>query len=273
MNDIILTIVLLTIFGVFSLYYYHKPGNKNKKVFRQSLTQSVFFSTFVAPIVAASLFSFLISLTFREGYKKTIFKSDVVILTSMFYLYGVFSVAHGIHALAKVFRSQVVSIKDKKLLELTRFFHGPFSHWVMNISFILLISLLFIYNLNHPSWDILSSLEITVILICAVAAGICVTIAFITSSTIDKMHWYLGIVFLILFYFGKRANVVFSRSPLSIYVLAIIATSFLILIIDRFGPKKHWFFRKIDRTLLSVNTDWNNIFRNLNFEIKTPKPH
>lgn len=273
MNEIILTIILSTVFAVFSLYYYHKPQNKNKKVFRQSLTQNVFFSTFIAPIVAASLFSFLISLTFKEGYKKTIFKSDVVILTSMLYLYGVFSVAQGMHALAKIFRNEVVSVKDKKLLELTRFFHGPFSHWVTNISFTLIISLLFIYNMNHPSKEVLSSLEILVILVCAIISGIVLTIAFVTSSTIRKMHWFLGIVFLILCYLGKQADVVLSRSPLSIYVLAVITTTFLILVVDRFGPKKHWFFRWIDKTLLSVNTDWNNIFQSLNLEIKTPKPH
>ena len=88
MNPIVLTIVLTTIFGLFSLYYYNRYENKNKKLLRESLSRNVFFMTFIVPIVAAALFTLMISLVFREADTGKIYRSDVVLFSSMFSLYG-----------------------------------------------------------------------------------------------------------------------------------------------------------------------------------------
>lgn len=260
MNQIVLSIVLTTFFGAFAIYYYHQPQNKDRKLFRQSLSNNIFFSTFLAPLVAAALFSFIISMIYRETDRETFFRSDVIILTSLFYLYGVYSVSQGIHAVAKIFKPEVVRVKDQELMKMLRFFHGPFSHYLSNSTFTLILSLILLFNVNHPSREVLSSLVIGVVVLSGLVLGVCMAIGYATGSTVKYLRWFLLLVFLFCSYYEITSRETIVHSPVSLVVLTCFATSLVIFYLDLLGPKRNWFQRLVDKKLLSVNADWSQIF-------------
>lgn len=261
MSEIVLTIVLITFFGIFAFYFYYHPNSRNKKLFRESISRDVFFMSFIAPLFAAALFSFLISFTFKESDRGTFYKSDVAILTSVFYLYGVLAASQGIHALAKAFKPQIVRIKDQKLMRLIRFFHGPFSHLVGNVSLTLIVSLFLVYNVNHPAREALSQLETLIILICGAVIGFGLTINFAIGNNLKIMRWLLAIIVPTLVLIEFRSIDEILRSPLSILVLTTFITSLTIMLFDYFGPKKNWFMQKVDSKIGSVEKDWSSVFQ------------
>lgn len=258
MSEIVITIVLSTIFFVFALYYYRKPENKNKKLLRETVSRDVFFLTFIAPLVAAAIFTYLITLIFREGDTDKFFKSDVLLLTSIFYLYGVFSVSQGIHALAKSFKPQVIRIKDKKLTELVHFFHGPFSHYTGNISFTLIFSLLLIYNANHPTRQPLNFPEILIVVFCGMILGINLTINYVIGNTLRLMRFLLPLIFLLLAFISRESVGTLRQMPLTILVLSAFGIATIILFLDSLKPTKNWFSQRIDEKFVSVDKDWNS---------------
>lgn len=263
MNEIVFTIFLLTIFCVFALYYYHKKENKSNKLFRESISKGIFFTSFIAPLVAASLFSFLISQVFREGSNNVFFKSDVIVLTLLFYLYGVFSASMGIHALAKAFKPQVIRVKDQKLMQLIRFFHGPYSHFASYISFTLILVLLLVFNSNHPSKIMLSNLETAIIIFCGIICGLGIAVIFATGSALRVMRWILLFAFVTASLVENKSEASLFYAPISIFVLTIFITSLFILAINTIGPKRNWFMRMVDNTLVSVDKDWSGILDSL----------
>lgn len=261
MNKIVFTIFLTTVFIVFGFYYYYRKDSRSKKLFRESLSRDIFFLTFIAPLVAASLFTFLISLIFREGDTEKFFRSDVAILLAMFYFYGMYSASQGIHALAKAFKPQVIKMKDKKLMDLIRFFHGPFSHYASNISISLIGGLLLVFNTNHPGREILNRPEVVIILLCGIILGVCLATAYALGNTIRFMRWFVLGLLVILIYIENTSRDILMRSPLSLVVLTMFTTTSVVLFIDMIGPKKNWFARKVDEQFESVDSAWSNILQ------------
>lgn len=256
MNRIVLTILLSTIFGSFGLYYYNRSESKNSRVFRESLSKDVFFITFIAPLVGAALFSFIISLIFVEADSETFFKSDVVLLTAMFYLYGVYSVSMGMHALAKAFKSEVFRMKDNKLGKLLYFFHGPFSHTMSELSMTLILSLLMIYNLNHPIRNVLDRGEVITTIACGILLGCGLAIIYAIGNALTIKKWILGAIILGLIYIEYNSKAGILHSPLSIYILTTFIVAFIILFINEYGPYKNVFMRFVDEKFVSVEKDW-----------------
>lgn len=264
MNKIVLTIVATTLFcaTVFFFYKIYPKGNgKDKKLFRESLSREVIIITFIAPFVGSVLLTFLISLIFLEGDTETFFKSDVALLISTLYLYGIYSVSMGIHALAKTFKPKAISTNDHKLVELLRFFHGPFSHILSNLSGTILFSLLLFYNTNHPSTEALSGREIAVVILSGLTLGILLAIIYAIGNALRLMLWSIGIMFLPLVYFAFQGKASIVHAPLSIFVLTTLGTSFIVLLANEFGPKKNWFMKTVDEKFVSVDKDWSSILQ------------
>lgn len=261
MNPIVTTIVLTTLFGLFSLYYYNRYENKNKKLFRESLSRDVFFITFVAPIAAAALFTLMVSLVFREADTGKIYRSDALLFSAMFYLYGVLSVSMGMHALAKAFKDDVVRMRDVKLMRLIRYFHGPFSHIVSNVSFTMILTLLLVYNANHPIKDTLSGYEIVILIVCGVISGAGLMVTYVVSSTLRIMQYVLLMLLISASYLERSSRDILLKSPLSILVITIYSTSLALVIIDRFGPRRNWLRWEIEKRLVSVEGDWKQIVK------------
>lgn len=261
MSKIVFTIFLTTFFIVFSFYFYYHKDTKNRKLFRQSISSNIFFLTFIAPLVAASLFTFVISLIFREGDTEKFFKSDVVTLLALFYLYGVYSAAQGIHALAKTFKFQAVQVKDQKLLYLIRFFHGPFSHYASNISISLIGAFLLIFNTNHPARETLTGIETFILFLCGIVLGLCLASTYVISNTSKFMRWAVFLLFLTLLYIELTSKEIIFRAPMSLTILTMFTTSLIIFFLDIVGPKKNWFIKIIDDKFESVDTDWRKILQ------------
>lgn len=256
MNRIVLTILLSTIFATFGLYYYNRSESKNNRVFRETLSKDVFFITFIAPLVGAALFSFLISLVFIEADTEQFFKSDVVLLTAMFYLYGVYSVSMGMHALVKAFKSEIFRMKDDKLGKLLYFFHGPFSHTMSEFSMTLILALFMIYNLNHPIRTVLDRGEVITTIACGILLGIGLAIVFAIGNALPVKKWILGFITIFLIYIEYNSKASILHSPLSIYILTCFIVALAILVINEYGPYKNMFMRFVDEKFVSVEKDW-----------------
>lgn len=260
MSPIVTVIVLATIFGVFSLYYYNRDESKNKKLFREAIGRNVFFITFVAPIVAAALFTLIISLVFRESENTgRITRGDAILISSLFYLYGVFSASMGMHALAKAFKDDVVRVRDVNLMKLIRFFHGPFSHVVSNVSFNVMLALLALYNVNHPLREQLLLWEAASVIVCGVILGIGLTIMYVLGNTTRLMKYVVVMLTFSLIYLENRSSGILWKSPLSLMVLAIYVSSLSVMLVDRFGPSRKWFHRLVERYLVTVDGDWRQV--------------
>lgn len=264
MNKIVLTIVATTLFCaiVFFFYSVYPKGNR-RKLFLLSLSREVIIITFIAPFIASVLLTFLISLIFIEGNEETFFKSDVALLVFTFYLYGIYSVSMGIHALAKAFRPKAININDHKLVELLRFFHGPFSHLLSNLSGTILFSLLLFYNTNHPSVEALTGREITVVIVSGITLGIILAVVYAIGNALRLMLWLIGIMFTPLVYFAFASKASIVHAPLSIFVLTTLGTSFIVLSANEFGPNKNWFMKTVDEKFVSVDKDWSSVLGKL----------
>lgn len=263
MDRLVLTILITTIFIVFSFYFYYRSGSNNKKIFREAVTANVFTVTFIAPLVGAALFSVIISIVFKESNRETFFRSDVVLLTLMFYLYGIYSVSQGMHALAKTFKPDVVRVMDKKLVSLLYFFHGPFSHYGSNFSLISIFCLFLIYNVNHPARHIINGFNLAVVIICGLVLGLAIAAEAAISNMVKILRWFFLVLFILLSLYERNSKATLLHSPLSILVLTSFGTATVILFLDRLGPKKYWFYRKIDQVFGSVNKDWSKVFISL----------
>lgn len=261
MNKIVITILLSTIFGIFGLYYYNRSESKNSKVFREALSKDVFFITFLAPLVGAALFSFLISLVFVEADTETFFKSDVVLLTAMFYMYGVYSVSMGMHALAKAFKPEVFRMRDQKLGKLLYFFHGPFSHTVSELSISLILALLMIYNINHPVRTVLTRPDVIVVVACGIILGIGMAIVYAIGNALSFKKWILLFITCVLIYVERTSKSTMMHSPLSIYILTSYIVAGLILFINEYGPYKNVFMKFVDKKFVSVEKDWTGVLQ------------
>ncbi|MCL5072229.1 MAG: hypothetical protein M1308_15260 [Actinobacteria bacterium] len=259
MSKIVTIITATTLFLIFVFFFYNTTGNKNKKLLRESLTRDVFFITFIVPLVAASLLTYLITLIFREGNTEKFYRSDVIVLLTSFYLWGVYSVSMGIHALAKAFRRHAISIKEKKLLELVRFFHGPFSHYGSNISIALILLLLVVFNTNHPSREILSSKEVIILILCGIALGSFFYMEAVLSNVLKGMKYFFIFIPLIIIYLAVSQGIAIVQLPLSITTLTIFSTIDGILIFEVLAPKKYRITERVDKKFISVNRDWTSI--------------
>ncbi len=230
-------------------------------MFRQSISREVFVITFIAPFFASFLITFMVSLIFIEGDKETFFKSDVALLTTMFYLYGVYSASMGMHALAKAFKPSILSIRDRKLVDLVKFFHGPFSHILSNMSGTLAFSLLLLFNINHPARESLTITEIIIIISSGIILGILLSIVYAIGNALSIMLKFLLVQLIILGYFVAVKGDNLNQAPLSIFVLTTLSTSLLVLCINSFGPYKNRFMKKVDEKFVSVEKDWKAILK------------
>ena len=263
MDRLVFTILATTVFAVFSFYFYYKSGSHNKKLFREAITANVFTVTFIAPLVGAALFAAMISVIFTESNRETFFRSDVVLLTLMFYLYGLYSVSQGMHALAKAFKPEVIRVMDKKLVSLLYFFHGPFSHYGSNFSLILIFCLFLVYNVNHPGRHPIAGFDLLVVVSCGLVLGIALACEAVISNMVKSLRWFFLILFILLSLYEKNSKATLLHSPLSILVLTSFGVATVILFLDRLGPKRNWFYKRVDRFFVSVNKDWDDIFLSL----------
>ncbi len=263
MGRIVFTIFLTTFFIVCGFYYYYQKSSRNKKLFRESISQDILFLTFVAPLVAASLFTFLLSLIFKEGDKEKFFRSDTINLLAMFYCYGMYSVAQGIHALAKAFKAQAVKIKDQALLDLIRFFHGPFSHYVSNLSISLIAVLFFIFNINHPARTSLTFSETIIVVFCGLILGFCLAVAYIVGNTNRFLRWLAFIIFLVFWYIVRTTKISLLTTPMSLAIFFMFFTTFILLFLDLLVPKRNWFLSFIDKRFETVETSWEITLRQI----------
>jgi hypothetical protein len=159
--------------------------------------------------------------------------------------------------LAKAFKSEVIRIKDKKMMELVKFFHGPFSHYGSNISIILMVSLLLVYNANHPGRDTLVLWEIITVVLCGIVLGAVFTVEIYVANLGKVMRRFLPILLIFLIYYQLSARTSILQAPLSLFVLSCFITASSVLFKDVLGPKKHWFMNKVDNKLVSVDKDWS----------------
>jgi len=145
-------LLLLVIVCVLALIIYKLPFFNNTFILGKkiNLTQGLFLTVF--PALAVLCIGLIFVEILYRPFTSIIPIQDATFIIMVFVLMLMLGIGLGIHTFSKIV-SLYLTNKKSVFYKENEFFHGPVSHLAFNLAVLVLVFVLALFELNHPSLD------------------------------------------------------------------------------------------------------------------------
>ena len=136
---------------------------------------------------------------------------------------------NGIHSVAVVLSKHMKDLRKHRVWQITEYFHHEFSHLLITVSAVCIMFSYVILEVNRPNVFPLTTLEIVILIVCGLVAGVILGLAAVEGSVAVPMFYLLYGLSLLLPIIFVKFDLNYRFFPYSTYMETVFITAVITL--------------------------------------------
>lgn len=237
MNKVVLLSLALSATMLLFLVIYLTPFFSKKKIRQGKFDLLQFINLFFTPLLMLPLFYFFREILLKNPQNAYLAMPRYFTEISFMFMLYLLVLGHGIHSVSVVLSKNMKDLQKHKVWQANEFFHHRFSHMLITVSAVLMITSYVVMEINHMDPVPMTGAETILIILAGIVMGIILGLASIEGSIPKEMFALICALALFIAFAFVRFGLDYRHFPFSVYVETMYISAIIMMMLYRYKRK------------------------------------